>query len=399
VLRASSIAALACPSNFKYDPTVESASSIPSRRLVTSLLGKTELGSRVTNVIMPQFLIHSIEWARSVNDIGKKMQMLNGIITNTSAPTLTFGSSDNPLELGTDDGKLVLVNTRTWERASKDPETDNYTWPSPVLRHETRWVIVTISPFDVDCANSDAVFGPLEGYYQHKMGRGCFIFAKLKYTAGVITSDSITVANGVLEAPANQTARQVVKADPLVDLAIAMVPEVLYYNKVSNPSVAPSWQNLNGYTCGMVATAYQASWNSLTNFFSGSTTTDHRTSVPVSVLHADLITWRVWLWLALKASLARSGLVLILMQRLCDTGVIQNSAVTALLLDSRAVIDQETSLCDAAGSLTTKNMSLRLVLRTSQQTDGYQHSRLILNHEKRNRGSNSSPSRAPYTRP
>jgi hypothetical protein len=189
--------------DYEYDPIVESASSIPSRRLVTSLSGKTELGSSVPNVIMPQLLIHSIEWARSVNDIGKKMQMLNEIITNTSAPTLTFGSSDNPFELGTDDGRLVLVNTRTWERATKDPETDNYTWPSPVLRHETRWVIVTTSPFDVECANSDAVFGPLEGYYQHKMGRGCFIFAKLKYTAGVITSDSITVANGVLEAPAN----------------------------------------------------------------------------------------------------------------------------------------------------------------------------------------------------
>jgi hypothetical protein len=75
------------------------------------------------------------------------------------------------------------------------------------------------------------------------------------------------VLDGVVEAAdiTNDPSSWTPVADPLVENAISMIPEVLFYMKVSNSSRAPSWQNIDGYTRGMITTAYQASWNSLAN--------------------------------------------------------------------------------------------------------------------------------------
>ena len=201
----------------------------------------------------------------------------------------------------------------------------------------------------------------------------CYAFARINYTAATtICEECRIVTEGVVEATvaANESSAKAISPDPLVDNAISMIPEVLFYMKVSNSSHAPSWQNLDGFTRGMISVAYQASWNSLTNMWQGSLL-GTSVSTPYPVLIAQITNWRVYVRLALTGGLTISGLALEILQKQCQHKVIRNPALAALLLDTSALLDQDTTgLCNSV-SLRKKDGSLRLRLSTSNNDARY----------------------------
>ena len=166
----------------------------------------------------------------------------------------------NPFNLGTDTARLILVNTVTWARAPINNQTGNFVYPSPTIDTSQKWVILA-SQFTGKCSSLSPDFGNISSIYQYTSPKvsGCFHFGRISYTAAAMTcNDCRTISNGAVEA-ANDSSAWIPIPDPLVTNAISMIPEVLFYTKISNASQAPTWQNLDGYTCGMIATAYQAS--------------------------------------------------------------------------------------------------------------------------------------------
>jgi hypothetical protein len=362
--------------------TPSSAYRAPSRRLIPSLFG-VALNSTLANVTVPYFQIHSLSWITSADQVKNDIEHLEQIISNPEAPALNYSSelSNNPFSFGTDKGRLVLINDVPWVPAPYDEDTGEWIYPPPTIKTAVQWVIVAMQ-FDQTCASGwSPAFGPTPGLYMYSSPTigSCYVFARMNYTAGAMTcKECRIVLDGVVEA-VNTTEDPLSMApipDPLVENAVSMIPEVLFFMKVSNSSQAPSWQNLDGYTRGMISVAYQASWNSLANGWQAPPMAVTEISTPYSILVAQITTWRVLAWFGSNSFLAISGLLLAVLQRKCQNKTIRNPALAALMLDTSALLSQDTTgLCNAI-TLRKRDGPLRLRIKPSNRNVLYKHARL-----------------------
>ena len=392
VLSASGLASLASPMNFVANSSTGSGYRAPSRRFIPSLVGEA-VNSTLRNVTLPYFEIHSLDWITSADQINdEEMKHLKTVISEPNVAAFAYGGHlqaddgtkfTNPFSLGTDTARLILVNTDIWTRAPRNNQTQNYEYPLPTVDTSQKWVIIA-SQFGANCSTSSADFGDISRIYQYSSpspisGAGCFHFARINYTAAaMICKDCRIVSHGAVEA-SNETSHSsawVPIPDSLVANAISMIPEVLFYTKISNSSQVPTWQNLDGYTCGMIATAYQASWNALTNQWRGSPMETTVISNPYPVLIAQVNRFRIVLWFGLNAVLTVSGILLALLQKHCQHKAVRNPAIAALLLDTTALLDQDTTgLCNAV-TLRKEDKSLRLRLQIQNHDVVYEHPRI-----------------------
>lgn len=394
VLSASGLAALTSPNNFASINPSAFVYPAPSRRFIPSLVG-TPLNSILKNVTLPYFEIHSLDWITSPSQIeDEEMKHLNVVISEAEVPALAYGEhlrSDsgaafsNPFSLGTDTARLILVNTVAWAPTPFDNDTQRFEYPSPTIDTSQKWVIVA-SQLKKNCSSWSQDFGDISRIYQYyylPRNLGCFHFARINYTAAaMICKNCRIVSNGVVEAtsePRHLPSAWVPIPDSLVTNAISMIPEVLFYTKISNSSQAPTWQNIDGYTRGMIATAYQASWNSLTNQFRGSPMAVTNISKPYPVLIAQVDKLRIAVWFALNAVLPISGILLAFLQRRCRHKAVRDPAIAALLLDTTALLDQDTNgLCNAVDlQKEDRSLRLRLLLQMpSNHGELYHHPRI-----------------------
>ena len=223
-------------------------------------------------------------------------------------------------------------------------------------------------------------FGSMSKLYAYNspFDTGCYVLARMNYTAGATICNKCRVVNeGVVEATvaANESSTRAVVPDLLVDDALSMIPEVLFYMAVSDSSQAPTWQNLDGFTRGMISVAHQASWNSLANQWQASPLAT-RIGTPIPVLIARVTSWRVFVWLGLNGALPLSGLILAFLQRKCQHKVICNPTLAALTLDSRDLRDQDVTGLDNAVSLRKKDGAPWSRLKVSDKTAGYSYIQL-----------------------
>lgn len=380
VLSASGLASIASPTSF--NTSTGSAYRAPSRRLIPSLFG-VALNSTLANVTVPYFQIHSLTWITSADQVKNDIEHLEQVISAREAPALNYSSelSDNPFSFGTDKGRLVLVNDVPWVPAPYDEDTGEWIYPPPTIKTAVQWVIVAMQ-FGETCASGwSPAFGPTPGLYMYSSPNvgNCYVFARMNYTAGAMAcKECRVILDGVVEAvnTTNDPSSSAPIPDPLVENAVSMIPEVLFFMKVSNSSQAPSWQNIDGYTRGMISVAYQASWNSLANAWQTSPMAVTEISTPYSILVAQVTTWRVLTWFGLNAFLTISGLLLAVLQRKCQHKTIRNPALAALMLDTNALLSQDTTgLCNAV-TLRKRDGPLRLRLKPSNGSMFYRHARL-----------------------
>lgn len=394
VMRAVGATAKASIDNFNYT-TVAGSPSIPTRRLVDSLVGE-KIGGKVANVTLPFFQVHSLDWPSSLDDIGDDLDFLDGIVTHADEPLLVYSNwlPSSPFYAGTIATRIMLAKKEIWEPGPNTTVngTTTFDWPSPHVRHMKQWIVlavVTDTLDGVNCMGNSSVFGSLGNVYRRDRSvidgnGGCFLYGRLDYSAGVLhCHDCALVSDGVVEAAANYTAdaNATLRPDPLVDTAFAMIPEVLFYMAYTNTSQAPTWDNVNGWALGMIATSYQASWNALANQLTQTTFTDSSDlSDPVAVLRAEITSWRVWLWLGLNACLTVSCAALAILQRRFRTGVIGDPALTALMLDATAVVKSSSDHFQDVRTLNKDELSTRVRLKMSpHNSDAYSQSvRLVL---------------------
>jgi len=115
----------------------------------------------------------------------------------------------------------------------------------------------------------------------------------------------------------------------------------------------------------MLTVAYQASWNSLANYWSGGNITVGTTlKRPVLVLIASISKWRAWTWFGINALLTVSGILLVISQSRSRVKMVRNPMIYALLLDSSRVIRHDRrGLCNAVDAdKTDGRLRLRLVV-------------------------------------
>lgn len=346
--------------------------------------------STLKQITMPYFQIHSLEWATSIDDIQSDYERLD-ILVNKTDDYLTFsnmtGISGNAFIQGTDTARLILDNDIAWGPANKSG--GEFEYPPAVIRNKERWVVVSTEYSDNNHPITQAPaltpdFGLLSGLYQPCSGNNCHVFARINYTAGTFNCQKCAIIlDGVVESapictPPNSTTEVV--PDPLVDLALAMIPEVLFFMVIANSTRAPTWDNLDAYTRGMITTAYQASWNLLVQHFSTNVSTPPATipyATAQQTLRAEINFTMALIWFILNITTTLSAGILGLIQAKSTGKVIRNQVMTALLLDSTAVIaNDETGLCNAT-KLSDKDKSLGLHLRIRSGSKQYLHPVLV----------------------
>jgi hypothetical protein len=371
------------------------------RRQIPSIRGLSP-NSTLASVLVPRFEIHSLQWVTNQSEIDE----INAPNTNVwddltigaqFSGTLNISSNDNPL-FSFQDGTLAIMNDEPWTEA---PATkDGSAFPAAAMVSDTRLVVVLFNLNNgahefKTCPNATSLaFGypPSELTLlrvddQDSLSmptgpepRSCWAVARLNFTAGVaVCTDCPVVSDSVVEASPSPSQPLITMAHPLVHTAIHMMPEVLKYMSIMNISLVPTWNNLDGYTFGMLSVAYQASWNSVNNDCQTSSPGQTTAKAAFQVLNARVSKWRMLTWFGLNHLLTISGVLLAVLQSACAGKTVRNPALAALMLDTKAVLESDTSgFCNAL-ELNKKDAHRRIKLVVSSEKSAtYHHPRLVL---------------------
>ena len=326
--------------------------------------------STVTNVTVPIFRINSFHSVRDKDEMIVDFSLIDSVITNTNNSNQNFSTTNNSFSLGSDAGRLTIVHTKPWQASETVGVThdifpgDDYTeatyeYPAASIVTERKLVIMAMQ-FHGSCTPQYSTkFGSFQDIYtyesvangNHLADKGCYVFFDLNYTAGIATCvdclvQSDGVAPGGLVTVGDASAQ--VLPDPLVETALAMMTDVLFYTEITNSSFGPTYNNMEGYVRGMLSTAYQASWNALARSFLNDSFAETTYRRPVPGLVAHLSKGRVIAWCVLNGLLTVSACLLHMVQRESNFKAVVKPWLTALFLDTSLVIINDTSgLCNA----------------------------------------------------
>ena len=330
--------------------------------------------STVAEVTLPIFRVNSFQPVRDKNEIFEDFSLVDSVISDQNSSYQNFSTVNNLFSLGTEPGRLTLVHTKPWQASKPVGVTQDifpgedysemmYEYPAATIVTEKKLVVMAMQ-FHEGCVPSySTMFGSFQDLYayefvangKHLTDQGCYVFFYLNYTAGIITckdcpvqSDGVTPGGLVT---VSDTSAQILP-DALVETAIAMMPDVLFYTEIANSSFGPTFNNVEGYVRGMLSIAYQASWNCLARSFVNASSdsnfaeTTYRRPVPGLVAH--LSKGRVVSWCILNALLTVSACLLHFVRRKRGFKAVVKPWLTALLLDTSSVIFSDVlGLCNA----------------------------------------------------
>ena len=317
--------------------------------------------STVANITVPVFRMNYFKPIKDRTEIDEDFAVVESVITDQANSNQNF-STINMFNYGTDEGRLTVVHTRPWQAAKSNGIVQNifpgsdysetmFEYPTATTVTERKLVIVAMQVHQACTPQYSKKFGSFQDLYAYESVGGCYVFFDLNYTAGItICKDCQVQSNGL--APGGlvtiNDASAEILPDPLVETAIAMIPDVLFYTEIANSSFAPTFNNLEGYARGMLSTAYQASWSSLARIFLSNSSAETTYQRPVTGLVAHLSKGRVVTWCILNSLFVLSAILLYIVQRRCSFKAVVRPWLSALIMDTSAVTAHDvTGLCNA----------------------------------------------------
>lgn len=330
--------------------------------------------STVAEITLPIFRVNSFQPVRDKDEIFEDFSLVDSVISDQNDSNQNFSTADNLFSIGTEPGRLTLVHTKPWQASepvgvtheifpSEDYSETTYEYPAATVVTERKLVVMAMQFHEGCTPKYSSVFGSFQDFYayesvansNHRTDQGCYVFFYLNYTAGIIMckncpvqSDGVTPGGLVT---VSDTSVQILP-DGLVETAIAMMPDVLFYTNIANSSFGPTFNNVEGYVRGMLSIAYQASWNCLARSFVNDSSADSFAETtyrrPVPGLVAHLSKSRVVSWCILNALLTASACLLHFVQRKGDFKAVVKPWLTALFLDASSVVFSNIwGLCNA----------------------------------------------------
>ena len=316
--------------------------------------------STVANVTVPIFRINSFHPIRDGSEMIEDFSLVDSVITNTNNSNQNFSTANNLFSLGSDPGRLTIVHTKPWQASETvgvthdifpgdDYSEATYEYPAATVVTERKLVVMAMQFHERCTPQYSTKFGSFQDIYtyesvangNHLADRGCYVFFDLNYTAGIATCiDCPVQSDGVAPGglvTVGDTAAQVLP-HPLVETALAMMTDVLFYTEIANSSFGPTYNNVEGYVRGMLSMAYQASWNSLARSFLNDSFAETTYRRPVPGLVAHLSKARVISWCILNALLTVSACLLHMVRRKSNFKAVVKPWLTALFLDTSLVI-------------------------------------------------------------
>ncbi|RTE71305.1 hypothetical protein BHE90_014286 [Fusarium euwallaceae] len=341
--------------------TMESMSGGPylssAQRIVTQLKSYPN-ATAVKNATIPIFKIEDFEWVTDGMTLPPGIEVA---VKDSLSGYLNISRQDGPLAQVLS-GNSALLKDTPW---LPPPETE---LPPAELFSGIKYAAIYISRNDnkgqgdkYDCHSGKSEFDPLPDRIKlinvswDNNHTDCLAVAKLQITAGVtqcyqehmpVSSDpTCLLSSGVLVAK-NTT----VSADILVQQVFSIMPEVqglVAALGLSDPKAKNS--DLEVHLRNSLIRAYQGSWSVLTDYFSDP---EHQVRAevwqPSPLLQAQVLAWRMYLWLGINMLLVASGLLLFAVQTSCRVKTVNDPVVASLMMDSSVVTETDkTGLCNA----------------------------------------------------
>jgi hypothetical protein len=262
--------------------------------------------STLTNAPMPCIQIHSISWATSSDEIpaGAKQQV-------AQTPSLSILNDD--LFLYTTVGQAVLFDPNLpWDTAQSSG------LPSATLFNGTKVLALNVAT-QSGCTNlvpnAFGKVGNVSAFPQYMYDWAldtCYIFANVTLTAGVTVSPASTYLNSRVVEDQTPIDEVVFKADPWVENALWLLPDIMTMAVLTNSSLIPTWNNLDLYAESLIRQSYLAAWEGLHASFDTSNTV--MTATPSeSRIQATVSYARVFGWLGVCLLMTAGGILLLLL--------------------------------------------------------------------------------------
>ena len=314
---------------------------------VTYKVAHLPINSTLSNVSLPYFAITKFEWIKDPwTELPEKL-----------IPSLRSPSGYNPLFYARYDpdytSRQLVYNFALIP--------DNWDEPIPAPAPFTGTVTETrifagvysqSTRVEDDPCREQSPFGKISqgiGLVNYTVFRtipGCYIFARVTYVAGASRCTNCRVSSWLTVQ--NDTSLTVLPDLLTVD-ALDIMSLVAVQMAAENVSVPETYNNLDGYVTGLLTRSYGGAWNLLMDSYitaqNLAVKSDVQVAIPTS--KANVLWWRVLLWLVLNVMFTLSGLLFLFLQSLSRQPVVVDTPMAALLLDTSEVLHKRNrALCN-----------------------------------------------------
>jgi hypothetical protein len=326
---------------------------------VLDLDSELPINSTLNNITLPYFAVSKLEWIKDpISEL---------------SPTILHSSRNlsdwNPFYLKTILPGTYVILPDAWGVVS--PLS-----PDSGIVSETRYLIGKVGFLGWPCYDSPALANLSAGLYEDPQ-EGCFIFGRVTYVAGAAECRKCRMSSWITVQNDTELA---VSPDNTATYALAMMPKVIGLMGFQTASF-PGETNLDKYVTEILVRSYGASWTILTSIMTGVQNeillfeTDVQIAVPTS--RANILWWRVSLWLLLNLLFTLSGLLFLFVQRTSNGLMIGNPSMAALLLDTTEVHHkQNRALCDFS-DLVEADERIQGYLHLQKSEEGHKYVEVI----------------------
>ena len=216
---------------------------------------------------------------------------------------------------------------------------------------------------DMPCPTTSLSLGKLPNITQHErhfvegnttkwLGKDCFLIAEASITAGKYNGTNCSVDPTNKDAYAAtctmQTSHDEVEADWLSSVSIDFMSETMKYIVMLDFTSTWMFDNVEGYTTGMLHLAHHAAWSSLTKNMG--THSESATATPAeSVIRARVDGTKMSIWFGMCSALTLSAILVAAGLRFSSMKTVRDPALAALSVDLSDVAHSghESGLCNA----------------------------------------------------
>ncbi|EDR01126.1 uncharacterized protein LACBIDRAFT_333514 [Laccaria bicolor S238N-H82] len=291
--------------------------------------------STLSEVMIPYFAVDAFEWVQDPHQVLTATQI--SLLEQTSAGEF------NPFTTTANDSGGFLPDVQ-WGEGPQTPISGRqdmpisetrlfalviYFIPPPDLPHSD--VQVCPQNYTIDPGIQINLFGSVNNSFSILP---CFGIANVSYRAGVFSGRNCKIISpNVVEAQPPFT----LIGNPFTSGALGLTPALVTNLVLSTYAIPLNYGTRRNLAIELTSRAYQAAWASSTDL--GRVVFDIATvQIALPTLRAEIIRWRVYLWVALHLWVLALGLLFIYIQSHCDHPWVEDPTMAVFWLDTRAVL-------------------------------------------------------------
>ena len=315
--QATASASLAWVTNQPNSANTTEPSTIFRRILTTTQY--LPVNSTLNNVTVPYFVVDDFEWIRDPDPLPKQLRPL-------------FHKFKKPSPYFSLNGIGGLIPDSEWG----PPRTKKL--GNPVVVSESRLFGFHVSQLKHPqlCPQNYSIDpGAVVNLHRALVGdfNNCFAIANVTYRAGAAICQSCKlISPTVVQAQAPLP----IIADSFTPMALGLAPVVATYLNFSGYAVPRNYSTNRTLVIELTSRAYQAAWGAFSTNL-GHDQDETGVEIPLPTLRANVVPWRVCLWVGLHLLYLTLGLLFVYIQSRCDHPWVENITMAVFWLNTSAL--------------------------------------------------------------